>query len=258
MKNLIITGDDFGASPQVNEAVERLHRAGVLTQAGLMVGAPHVDEAVRIARRNPSLCVGLHLVLCDSRPAWNGLRFFFDPRTWAGLEEKIAAQFARFAELGFEPLCWDGHMHLHLHPAVFDIVLPVAAAHQFRMARLVRETRSPHPLALVFRALSARAAPRLKTHGMLSADHTLGLTRTGRMDTQTTCALLRGLRDGWTELYLHPGAERDEWDCAQIADAIAVNGATLRSGRELALGGARDPRAASGDPPDAPGVGSQR
>jgi predicted glycoside hydrolase/deacetylase ChbG (UPF0249 family) len=234
MKNLIITGDDFGASPQVNEAVERLHRAGVLTQAGLMVGAPCVDEAVRIARRNPSLCVGLHVVLCESRPAWNGLRFFFDRRTRAELEKKIAGQFARFVELGFEPLCWDGHMHLHLHPTVLDIALPVAAAHKFSMARLVRETSTPHPLALTFRALSARAAPCLKKNGMRFVDRTLGLTRTGRMDTQATCALLRKLGEGWSELYLHPGAEREEWDCARIAEAIIASGATLASARDLA------------------------
>jgi predicted glycoside hydrolase/deacetylase ChbG (UPF0249 family) len=199
-----------------------------------MVDAPCVDEAVRIARRNPSLCVGLHLILCENNPAWNGLRFFFNPRTWAGLEEKIAAQFARFAELGFEPACWDGHLHLHLHPTVLDIALPVAAAHQFRMARLVRE-QSRHPLALTFRALGRRAAPRLRKQGMKFTDHTLGLTHTGRMDTQTTCSLLRKLNEGWTELYLHPGAESAEWDTAQIADAITASGARLVSARDLNL-----------------------
>ncbi|MBV8669980.1 MAG: ChbG/HpnK family deacetylase, partial [Candidatus Eremiobacteraeota bacterium] len=30
MKRLIVTGDDFGASTLVNEAIEQAHRAGVL------------------------------------------------------------------------------------------------------------------------------------------------------------------------------------------------------------------------------------
>ncbi len=35
---LILTADDFGLSPEVNAAVERAHRDGVLTAASLMVG----------------------------------------------------------------------------------------------------------------------------------------------------------------------------------------------------------------------------
>ncbi|MBM3571315.1 MAG: ChbG/HpnK family deacetylase, partial [Alphaproteobacteria bacterium] len=40
MKRLIVTADDFGASPAVNEAVETAHRQGILSAASLMVGAP--------------------------------------------------------------------------------------------------------------------------------------------------------------------------------------------------------------------------
>ena len=58
MKSLIITADDFGASSQVNEAVERAHVQGVLSAASLMVSAPGAAEAVAIAQRTPSLAVG--------------------------------------------------------------------------------------------------------------------------------------------------------------------------------------------------------
>ena len=46
MKRVILTGDDFGLAAPVNEAIEEAHRAGVLTAASLMVGAPAVDDAV--------------------------------------------------------------------------------------------------------------------------------------------------------------------------------------------------------------------
>ncbi len=39
-KRLVVTSDDFGLSPQVNDAVERAHRDGILTAASLMVSAP--------------------------------------------------------------------------------------------------------------------------------------------------------------------------------------------------------------------------
>src|ERR1700761_934007 len=67
-RRLIVTADDFGAAPAVNEAVERAQLAGVLTAASLMVGAPGAADAVRRARATPSLRVGLHLVLVEGRP----------------------------------------------------------------------------------------------------------------------------------------------------------------------------------------------
>ena len=55
-------------SPEVNEAVERAHGEGVLTAASLMVSGAAAKEAVDIARRQPTLRVGLHLVLIEGRP----------------------------------------------------------------------------------------------------------------------------------------------------------------------------------------------
>src|SRR5262245_27657636 len=68
MRRLIVTADDFGAAPEVNEAVEEGWRNGVLSAASLMTGAPAALEAVAIARSNPGLRVGLHLVLVDGAP----------------------------------------------------------------------------------------------------------------------------------------------------------------------------------------------
>src|SRR5262249_25034335 len=69
VKQLVITADDFGAAPEVNEAVEIAHRDGILTATSLMVSAPAADDAVARARRLPFLRVGLHLVLVEGRPA---------------------------------------------------------------------------------------------------------------------------------------------------------------------------------------------
>ena len=40
LKTLILTGDDFGRSAEVNAAIERYHAAGALTHASLMVASP--------------------------------------------------------------------------------------------------------------------------------------------------------------------------------------------------------------------------
>src|SRR5207249_2839194 len=68
-RRLVVTADDFGAAPEVNAAVVRAHRDGILTSTSLMVTGDAVEEAVQLARETPSLAVGLHLVLAQGRPA---------------------------------------------------------------------------------------------------------------------------------------------------------------------------------------------
>src|SRR5712692_4286081 len=59
-KRLIVNGDDFGLSPQVNAGILYAHRHGILTNTSLMVTAPAWEEAVALAQATPSLSVGLH------------------------------------------------------------------------------------------------------------------------------------------------------------------------------------------------------
>src|SRR5260370_40529858 len=99
MKTLIINGDDFGLSPEVNAGIIRSNRAGILNSASLMVAEKACDEAVEYARRTAALDVGLHLVVCKGQstlgaarlgslvdtigrvgenPGSTGIRYFFD------------------------------------------------------------------------------------------------------------------------------------------------------------------------------------
>ncbi|TMH61410.1 MAG: ChbG/HpnK family deacetylase, partial [Betaproteobacteria bacterium] len=43
MKALIVTADDFGLAPEVNEGIELAHTTGILTAASLMVRGAAVD-----------------------------------------------------------------------------------------------------------------------------------------------------------------------------------------------------------------------
>ena len=67
-RRLIVTVDDFGLAIPVNEAVERGHREGIVTAASLMVAEAAADDAVARARANPTLAVGLHVVVVAGRP----------------------------------------------------------------------------------------------------------------------------------------------------------------------------------------------
>lgn len=251
MKLLILTGDDFGRSAAINGAVAAYHVAGALTQASLMVAEPHAAEAVAIARAHPSLCIGLHLTLCASRatqpsaltdgagcfaasPAVAGLRYALDRRLHEPLRREIRRQFEAFRAFGLPPTYWDGHTHLHLHPTVFDLTLPIAQEFGFHFTRLVREPGPPALWPLIFARLSARARRAIAKTGIGSPDHTFGLRRTGRIDAPWLTETLRGLPAGVSELYFHPGAEPALPSPADFARALQGTSASLTSATDLA------------------------
>lgn len=68
MNKLIVNSDDFGYSRGVNHAVIDAHQEGILTSASLMANAPGFDHAVKLAKVNPDLGVGVHLVLTYLKP----------------------------------------------------------------------------------------------------------------------------------------------------------------------------------------------
>ena len=135
---LIVNADDFGRSHSINEAVIRAHQEGILTSASLMVNETGCDEAIRLAKENPKLGVGLHLTLLVGRsalapekipglvnprgefsnnPVGVGFRYFFNRRLRGQLRAEIHAQFDRFHATGLPLDHVNGHLHLHLHPA---------------------------------------------------------------------------------------------------------------------------------------------
>jgi predicted glycoside hydrolase/deacetylase ChbG (UPF0249 family) len=227
---IILTADDFGRSPGVNSAIEQWVRAGALTQASLMVNEGHATEAVAIARRLPQLRIGLHLTLCDGRssdatqlpksPGWAGMKYAFWPGARAWLKKEIAAQFQKFGEFGLPPTYWDGHTHLHLHPVVMGIAIPLAEAHGFTSTRLVREPGPPALLPWIFHQLSERVRPRLHAAGIGFTDSVFGLRRTGRMNQAEFDRAFAWAPRGSLEIYFHPGAEKLLPDPRWVAEGL--------------------------------------
>src|SRR5262245_50893107 len=68
-RRLIVNADDFGRSTSINAAVIDDHQRGILTSASLMVNGDACAEAVKLAKANPKLAVGLHLTLCCGHSA---------------------------------------------------------------------------------------------------------------------------------------------------------------------------------------------
>jgi len=229
---IIINADDFGLSPDVNEAVAKAHRHGILTSASLIVAGDAWEHAVDLARQMPRLALGLHVLavngpavlptehiplLLDHRgrfpnaPLRLGLLYFLNRRARRQLERELHAQFDRFAATGLPLSHVDGHMHMHVHPAVFTIVLKLAVEYRARGFRLPRDEWWPPrvrtPDAIVMRCLSAPCAKRLRQRGLAVPRRCYGLARSGRMDEQYVLDLLRRINAPSAEIYFHPACD---------------------------------------------------
>ena len=246
-RRLIVNADDFGRSHSINPAVIRAHREGILTSASLMVNEPAAAEAVELARENPKLGVGLHLtLLCGraalpperipdlagaqgqfgSNPVATGFHFFARPSLRNQLRAEIHAQFQRFHATGLPLDHVNGHLHFHLHPTVFAILMQDTEQLGIRHLRLTRDCfRMNAPLAggrwlyrfshsLIFNLLSARAGRALRQRGIRHTRYVFGLLQDSRVDEAFILKLLPRLPDGDSELYSHPSLDdfRHEFD----------------------------------------------
>jgi hopanoid biosynthesis associated protein HpnK len=234
LKRLIVTGDDFGLSLPVNEAIEEAHRRGILTATCLMVGAPAAADAIKRARRLPDLGVGLHLVVVRGRPVMPaaavpdlvdgegrfdanlvraGFRYFFLPRVRRQLASEIRAQFAAFRRTGLPLDHVNAHNHMHVHPTVLSLVLRIGREYGMTAVRLPFEPHVGGGLAArlgrVFLGLwIALMRRRLATAGIRHNDFAFGISDCGHMDRNRLLSLLANLPEGISEIFCHPATRR--------------------------------------------------
>ncbi len=247
-RRLIVTVDDFGLSVPVNEAIERGHRDGIVTAASLMVAEPAAQDAIARAKANPTLAVGLHVVVVAGRPllppervpdlvgadgafsselARAGVKYFFSGRARRQLEDEIRAQFAAFAATGLAFDHVNAQCHYHLHPTVLGLILTVAREYGRPPMRVPDEPLGASWSATHerYRARLANAVflspfmrimkARMRASGVAHNDHVFGFADSGRMTRERVLGYLRSLPPGTTEMYFHaatrrwPGIARD-------------------------------------------------
>lgn len=234
MKQLIVTADDFGAAVEVNEAVERAHRDGILSAASLMVAGAAAGDAVARARTMPNLRVGLHLVLVEGNPvlpasavpdlvdksghfrtdmARAGAAMFFLPRVRAQLEREIEAQFAAFAATGLTLDHVNAHKHFHLHPTIAALMLKTGKAYGLKGARVPLEPqavlaqvepRKASGVAALTAPFARRLRRRFRRAGIAAPDAVFGLAWSGAMTGPRLAGLIEHLPEGLSEIYMHP------------------------------------------------------
>jgi len=182
LRYLIPNADDFGFTRDVNLGIIEAHRQGILTATTLMATGPAFENAVELARQNPELDIGVHLVLVDSEgfpPTIPRLLF-----SLGGIKiyDQLVLQVRKVLDAGLQPTHLDTHKHTHLLPQVFNAV-----------TRIAREFNIPW----------VRRRLLLPTYGCRTTDHFAGFRM--NVDSASLSNLIRHLPEGTTEFMCHPG-----------------------------------------------------
>jgi len=252
VSRLILNADDLGISVATNEAILRAFHEGVLTRCSLMVVGPACDHAIaRVQSSHPRIPVGLHLSLTSGRPVsppqsipslvnhtgslCRGFASLWKLATWGGrqareeISREIAAQFEAFSRTGLPLNHVDGHRHIHMIPAIFDLVVQHAKQHGCPEIRISREPfprlagrcrdalRHPSQFVDLARNLPKQwilgwwsLGARRRTQGMQSPDRVFGILDSGSVTLERLKRLIDEAGPGSSEIIVHPGlAEAD-------------------------------------------------
>lgn len=240
---IILNADDFGMCHAANSAITELLSTGHLDSATLMTPCAWAPEAQAFAASNRHLDIGVHLVLTSewSRYRWRPLTgtgttlvddagyFPAEVRTveqqaaFADVAAELGAQLQVALDAGVDVTHIDNHMGsvygLETGRGFLAEVFALAAAHglPFRLPRVLDGPEldpalQPRldPALVAADAAGVVILDRLWTHPFplageaTDAEESYEEVRDGFVD------LLRAVRPGVTEIYLHPMVDDDE------------------------------------------------
>ena len=242
MKQLIINADDLGICRSTNRAIGEAFRHGVLTSASLMANGPAFDHAVEsVIRPNPGLGIGLHICLTGGRsvsppddvPALVNedgrfrhgflslLRLTLTKRASAieQVEREVAAQFEKLRAHAVSIDHVDSHRHVHMIPAMFDVIVRLARHYgcpairiSHEPLRAVQALTRPSQLPLLANNLPKKVVlsllalrNRRRTPCLGSPSRVYGILGSGKMDLGRVVDAIQAAGSAASEIITHPG-----------------------------------------------------
>lgn len=203
MKKLVVNADDFGYREGINRGVVYAHQNGLVTSASLFVDREGTEEAVRLAKENPGLGLGLHLDLDKFFQVDHHLGVVLGLLSPTPSLDDIRAdsrrQIEKYLSFGFTIDHLDSHHHAHLHPSVFALVTELAREYKIPYIRFFDKAYSdPGELEAMKKIRDAS--------GLKYADHFIEGWYWGNVDENYQVA----------ELMTHPGYG-EIWREAELA-----------------------------------------
>ncbi len=232
MKRLIINADDFGYSEEVNQGIIDSHINGVVTSTSIIVNLPGFKSAVKLAKKNKNLDIGIHLNLTEGEPCIKDSAlavkgnfpgsykdFLLHKFPEEEIEAELEAQISKLEKTGLKISHIDGHQHIHLFPEVFKVVVDLAKKHKIKFVRVPDEKlvfdkvflgsifdgQLAKKVALSLFSINKRKI--LKENSLKCTDNFYGLLSANQLTFAKLAAVIKNIEDGTSELICHPGSE---------------------------------------------------
>jgi len=243
-RQLIINADDFGMTRGINLAVSECADFGMLRSATLIANGDAFDDAVKVVKERQGFGTGIHFVLTGFKPLLppeklfgfvdaDGLmpsgpyellwKFAVRKTLPDAIRKELFAQAERVFDAGITPTHFDSHKHVHIIPAVLDILIEIAERFSVRWMRdpfeaagawsflsdLERGRGAEFVKQFVKSRATMAARPifrrRLHEAGIQTPAASYGISATGLMNEKIIERVCRMLKPGLSELMTHPG-----------------------------------------------------
>lgn len=231
-KKLIINADDYGICPSVNYAIENLIKAGKLRNVSVLANFRFYQEAADFLLNHKDCSVGVHLNIVEGpslAPSGKAkillgsdglllnlgrvlIRYTRAPFAVSkAIEAEWRAQIEVLLKSGLKISHVDSHQHIHAFPPFWKILIKLCEEYGIAAVRLPREKNeirlrrgagfALQQAATVSKTLFSRRKPvRLN-------NHFLGFKRAGACGEAEIIADLKNLKEGVTELCVHPSLD---------------------------------------------------
>lgn len=151
---LIVNADDFGYTRAVTYGILDAFKNGIVTSTTMMCNSPHIDLAVELAKQNPELGVGIHLVLTCGKPLCKDVfslvqengnfhhqSKIFSYATVEDIEKEFTAQIEKFYSTGLSPTHLDSHHNVHGNELALPIAIRLADKYGLPLRRASNDSK---------------------------------------------------------------------------------------------------------------------
>lgn len=230
-KLVIINADDFGLSVGTNKAILLAFQKGILTSASLFATTPAYNDAIKIAKLNPQMGLGVHLSLTWGKavsdpkkisdlvdneglfmPSYSRviLQSYLNKNFLTQIELEFRAQIEKVLSSGCEIDHLNSQQHIHMIPPIFQVTKKVQKAYNIKYLRVPDErfflagngTEIISPFIdtnlikyLLMKVCSYKRDRQAKFYGLLY---------TTAMSEEVVKKIISQIRPGITEILLHP------------------------------------------------------
>jgi len=151
-----MNADDFGYFRSVNYGIVDGFQNGIVRSTTMAANMPGFEHAAELAKKNPQLGVGIHLVLTAGRALTGANWTITDEQgnflnqlvlakkapeqiDLAEVEKEYTAQIEKVIAAGIKPTHLDSHHHSHELPGIFSVFLKIARKYNLPIRLSSRE-----------------------------------------------------------------------------------------------------------------------